>query len=797
VTYEAGAFRARLHPASPLAYSATYTATLTGGPDGVRATDGQPLAADYVWSFGTAAPPADEGPGGPILIVTHAGSPFSRYYVEILAAEGLNSYLATDVSKLTPALLQAHDVAILGEMALSASQVAMLGDWVNGGGNLVAMRPDPQLASLLGLSPAGSPLSDAYLQVDASVAPGKGIVTQTIQYHGAADRYLASGATTVATLFSDAVTPTANPAVTLRNVGSGRAAAFVYDLARSVVYTHQGNPAWAATERDGSSPIRPNDLFFPDYVNLDRVAIPQADEQQRLLANIVHEMQIARRPLPRFWYLPSARKAVIVHALDDHNTGSGTRETFDKLDAFSPSGCSVADWTCLRATSWGYTGISLTDAQAADYQARGFELGVHVSTNCLNWTPQSLDAAFANDLQAYFSIFPSVAPQRSNRTHCIAWSDWATQPKVERARGIRYDMNYYYWPGSWILGRPGLFTGSGIPMRFADLDGTRLDVYQGVSQLVNENDLAYPDAIATLIDRAQGPEGYYGVFGTHDDYRDTAFSDGMIATALAKGVAVVSAAQMLDWLDGRNASSITAGTFTNGVLTFQVVADERARNLTLMVPAQSALGALTEIRRDGVVVPFTLETIKGVDYAFVSGTSGTYTATYPPPAPAGPFTLWPATTVPTHASEPTDPNPVELGVRFTADVNGYVKGIRFYKGPGNTGTHRGSLWSASGTRLATALFSGETSGGWQQVLFTTPVPITAGTVYVASYFARRGRYAHDEGYFDVAYDNAPLHALPNGSGGNGVYRYGTTSGFPTLTWMATNYWVDVVFDTHP
>jgi len=797
VTYESGAVRARLHHAAPLAYSATYTATLTGGPDGVRALDGQPLAADYVWSFATAAPPADEGPGGPILIVTSAASPFSRYYVEILTAEGLNSYRATDLSTLTPAVLQTYDVVILGEMALSASQVAMLTDWVNAGGNLVAMRPDPQLASLLGLSPAGSALSDAYLQVDASVAPGKGIVAQTIQYHGAADRYLASGATTVATLFSDSITPTANPAVTLRGVGSGHAAAFVYDLARSVVYTHQGNPAWAATERDGSSPIRPNDLFFPDYVNLDKVAIPQADEQQRLLANIVHEMQIARRPLPRLWYLPSARKAVIVHALDDHNTGSGTRDTFDKLDARSPAGCSVADWTCLRGTSWGYTGISLTDAQAADYQTRGFELGVHVSTNCLDWTPASLDAAFANDLLAYFSIFPSVAPQRSNRTHCIAWSDWATQPKVERARGIRYDMNYYYWPGSWIAGRPGLFTGSGIPMRFADLDGTRLDVYQGVSQLVNENELAYPDAIATLIDRAQGPEGYYGVFGTHDDYRDTAFSDGMITTALAKGVAVVSAAQMLDWLDGRNASSITAGTFTNGVLTFQVSADARARNLSLMVPAQSALGALTEIRRDGVVVPFTLETIKGVDYAFVSGTSGTYTATYPAPAPAGPFTLWPATTVPTHASEPTDPNSVELGVRFTADVSGYVKGIRFYKGPGNTGTHRGNLWSATGTRLATAVFAGETASGWQQVLFTTPVPITPGTVYVASYLARRGRYAHDEGYFDAAYDNAPLHALPNASGGNGVYHYGTTSAFPTDTWMATNYWVDVVFDTHP
>src|SRR6185436_13245054 len=124
-------------------------------------------------------------------------------------------------------------------------------------------------------------------------------------------------------------------------------------------------------------------------------------------------------------------------------------------------------------------------------------------------------------------------------------------------------------------------------------------------------------------------------------------------------------------------------------------------------------------------------------------------------------------------------NAVELGVRFTADVNGYVKGIRFYKGPGNTGTHRGNLWSATGTRLATAVFSGETASGWQQVLFTTPVPITAGSVYVASYLARRGRYAHDEDYFDLAYDNPPLHALPSGSGGNGVYHYGTTSVFPT------------------
>ena len=82
-----------------------------------------------------------------------------------------------------------------------------------------------------------------------------------------------------------------------RAVGSngGQVAAFTYDLAKSVIYTRQGNPAWSGQERDGILPIRSDDLFFgaaagdsrPDWVDLNKVAIPQADEQQRLLANII------------------------------------------------------------------------------------------------------------------------------------------------------------------------------------------------------------------------------------------------------------------------------------------------------------------------------------------------------------------------------------------------------------------------------------------------------------------------------------------------------------------------------
>jgi hypothetical protein len=39
-----------------------------------------------------------------------------------------------------------------------------------------------------------------------------------------------------------------------------------------------------------------------------------------------------------------------------------------------------------------------------------------------------------------------------------------------------------------------------------------------------------------------------------------------------------------------------------------------------------------------------------------------------------------------------------------------------------------------------------------------------------------------------------LHALASGvAGDNGVYGYGGTGTFPTNTFKAVNYWVDVLF----
>jgi hypothetical protein len=148
-----------------------------------------------------------------------------------------------------------------------------------------------------------------------------------------------------------------------------------------------------------------------------------------------------------------------------------------------------------------------------------------------------------------------------------------------------------------------------------------------------------------------------------------------------------------------------------------------------------------------------------------------------------------------------DPSPVEVGVRFKADMDGQVTGVRFYKSTANTGSHVGNLWTSGGTLLATGTFSGESATGWQQLNFTTPVDITAGTTYVASYYAPRGHYSVSSEYYYTpspvggnSLDSPPLHAInANRGGANGVYTYAGSSTFPSTTYDGENYGVDVVF----
>lgn len=584
-------------------------------------------------------PPASpEGPGGPILIVSSGANGFSRYLAEILRAEGLNEFLATDVSQVDRALLDRHDLAILGDFPISAGEAELFASWVRGGGRLIAMRPDPQLAPLMGLRKVPGVLEEGYLQVEKGPGPASGITRRAMQIHGAADLYALDGARPIAALLRGAGQRTAHPAIALRAVGGGQAAAFAYDLARSVVYTRQGNPAWSGESRSGAVPRRPHDLFYgaaafdprPNWVDFSRIDLPQADEQQRLLVNVILHMMDRRKPLPRFWYLPSGLPAAVVMTGDDHAIRGPSQRLREYLQR-SRSGCSVPDWECVRATSYVYALDPLTTNEALEYAELGFEVSLHLTTECSDFaSPEELEAQYARQLSTFALSYPGLPRPRTTRTHCVAWSDYETQPRVEQGHGIRLDTNYYFWPASWVRDRPGFMTGSALPMRFADRAGRVIDVFQLATQMTDESGQGYPATVERLLDGALGPAGHYGFLtaNMHTDEATSSAGEAILSAARARGFPVISALQVLEWVDARNGSSFGSLEWDGRALGFTIRVAPGARNLQAMLPARAGKAEIRAITRGDREVRFATRTVRGVRYAVFPATAGEYRAAY-------------------------------------------------------------------------------------------------------------------------------------------------------------------------
>ena len=76
---------------------------------------------------------------------------------------------------------------------------------------------------------------------------------------------------------------------------------------------------------------------------------------------------------------------------------------------------------------------------------------------------------------------------------------------------------------------------------------------------------------------------------------------------------------------------------------------------------------------------------------------------------------------------------VELGVKFKSDVNGNIVGVRFYKSAANVGPHVVNLWNSSRNAAGDRNFDQRDRFWMATGEFCDTVPITANTVYVASY----------------------------------------------------------------
>ena len=605
----------------------------------------------------------------PILLITSASATnkFGPYLAEILRAEGLPAFDTSDISTVTASSLAGVKLVVLAEMPLTSAQAGTLVTFVSGGGRLVAMRPDPQLAPALGVTAASGATTDGYLAIDTASAPGSGFTSTTLPFKGDADHYsLASAATAVAQLYSDAASATVYPAV----VRYGNTATWAYDLARSVAYTRQGNPAYAGQERDGVAPVRTIDVFY-NAIDKDRLRLPVADIQMRLLSRLIGDMLSSDYPLPRLWYFPSANRTLLVLTGDSHGVPASAFQ--QEIGSVEARGGHISIYPARYSPD-------PSAAEVAAYRASGNEFGMHPYSGV---DGVSLSQGFSI-AQNQFSSLGWGAPSRGTRIHTLEWQGWADGAKVEADNNIGIDTTFYTWGPAVIYGgnvanqAHGHINGSGLPMRFVDENGTVIPVYQQSTAIVDEQlvwgsysqTLSPSAALAVsqqLIDDSQN--GGYSAVTTqfHVDYftfgEVRPWAEGTMDYASQLGIPMWTAEHWLRYNEARRDTSISGMSWSaaSSQLSFSVSVPSGAEAQSLALPGAYGGASLSSVTLDGATVSTSQQTITGRATRFVNVASGSHSvvATYNGAASA-PTDTQTTTVTRTPSSTPTGTLPPSL-----------------------------------------------------------------------------------------------------------------------------------------
>jgi len=255
---------------------------------------------------------------------------YGRFLAEILWAEGLNGFSAVQLADVSPQLLGKFGCVLASSGNYSPTQAEMLANYAAAGGKLVVFQPDSTLAAGLGFGAASGTIPEGYAVTNPQNSLAAGIVTLPLSVHVEAGLYLSEEVEIIARLGD----PQAHPAVFIKRLGSGLVAAWAYDLAMNIVLTRQGNPE-LAIGADNFPLQRPTDLFY-SWIDFNRMKYPQADEQQRLLANIVTWLCKDNLPLPRLWYFPGEARSLLVATSDSHrNTFSALQQVTRLVEQYS------------------------------------------------------------------------------------------------------------------------------------------------------------------------------------------------------------------------------------------------------------------------------------------------------------------------------------------------------------------------------------------------------------------------------------------------------------------------------
>ena len=600
----------------------------------------------------------------PLLLLRGVGAenPFGGFLGEILRAEGLPWFTSLAWDELGEIPLDDFAAVLLTEGRLDGAGAERLAAYVFAGGQLIVFRPDPRLAECLGIEWLDGVSDGGYLQGNPAHPWMTGFETKAWLFHGEADHYRPAGCEVLAWLADEDDRPTPFPAVTVHAFGKGRAAAWAFDLPRSVALGRQGNPAWANQERDGRQGIRAVDAFV-GWMDLERLEILHADEQMRLLSRMITAMLTERLPLPRLHYFPAGGPGVLIATGDSHqNTPEVIEEALALAERFggrmsvyhtSPM---VPKWRRLiqrgRAELAGAPGLGPvvarnlrypTPAQVAAWRRRGHEFGVHP------YVEDGLEEGWRAYLKSFLGYGYGPVPP-TVRTHRILWSGWVETARVQAAFGIGMNMDFYHYgtafqkpSGEWAY---GFFNGSGLPMKFVDEEGRLLNIYQQVTQLVDEHLMKMPwgggwaglnaeQAVevaerllqrASIVGAAVAAQFHVDPFAFEEPFASNArrFMEGSLTAAVDRGLPIWTAEAWFRFTDARQQARMSGwqADAAGERFVFSIELDDALpAEVAVLFPLRRGEARLKEVQVGGTEVAFTIVTHAGMEFgqALLSG----------------------------------------------------------------------------------------------------------------------------------------------------------------------------------
>jgi hypothetical protein len=575
------------------------------------ATRPQAQPAPFATASGFAAAQPAAAPASVLVVRNPTLHPdFGAYLSEMLRTEGVLGVQEIGLAQLDREQLAAVQVVLLGAGRLSADTRTLLTEYVAAGGALLGLRADAALADLFGVQFSNATANGDYLRVETGsplqVAGG----AAGFQLHVPYQRVQPAGAQVLAT------SANGDPLVTMHRFGTGATAFWAFDLAQHIALMRQGNPALADQEHDLMEGVRASDLFV-NWIDLERIAIPQADQMQRLFVGLIELLGTQGAPLPRLWYFPAGAAAVLVATGDAH--GSRVSHIEQLLGAVEQHGGTASIYYTppaagtleqfTRRSRWrlaelpGIGGrLAGSDPlpspqQVAAWRARGHEFGMHP------YVEAGLEAgynAYWNEFIGYgYGPLPPTV-----RTHRILWHGWVENARVQAQYGLRMNLDHYHsgpvvrrTDGTWTR---GYLNGSGLPMRFVSEAGVLLSVYQQPTHLVDEHlmdvfstgfevgldgDAAAAVTIAQIAESVAQYPAALGLqchidpflFGGATAERVGRWLEQTLAYAAAQQVPILSAERWLAFTEARHATQILAQRWDRTT---------RRLDLELQVPAQ-------------------------------------------------------------------------------------------------------------------------------------------------------------------------------------------------------------------